>query len=99
DISSGALRRARIEARRVDVPAALAVADMRHLPYADSTFDVVVCADNAVAHLLADGDLPRALAEMRRVLRPDGLLVLTLRDYDRLSHERPPVLPTHLSRT
>lgn len=97
DLSPGALRRARLEANRSGLPAPLAVADMRRLPYAPACFDVVICADNAIAHLLDDGDLARALAEMRRVLRPDGLLVLTLRDYDRLSVERPPVLPTHLS--
>ncbi|HEY6793677.1 MAG TPA: class I SAM-dependent methyltransferase [Kineosporiaceae bacterium] len=99
DISSGALRRARLEARHLGVPAPLAVADMRRLPFADSSFDVVVCADNAITHLLDDGDLAAALGEMRRVLRPGGLVVLTLRDYDRLSAERPPLLPTHLSRT
>jgi len=99
DVSSGALFRARSEARSRQVAAHLAVGDMRALPYADSVFDAVVCADNAVAHLLADGDLARALGQMRRVLREGGLLVLTLRDYDRLSQERPPVLPTHLSRT
>jgi ubiquinone/menaquinone biosynthesis C-methylase UbiE len=99
DLSAGALRRARIEARRIGVPAPLAVADMRRLPYADAGFGVVVCADNAIAHLLDDGDLDRALGEMRRVLREGGLLVLTLRDYDRLAQDRPPVLPTHLSRS
>jgi len=99
DISAGALHRARSEAGRRRLPATLAVGDMRALPYADSAFDAVVCADNAVAHLLADGDLAKALVEMRRVLRDDGLLVLTLRDYDRLSAERPQVLPTHLSHT
>jgi ubiquinone/menaquinone biosynthesis C-methylase UbiE len=98
DVSAGALRRARLEARRLDVPAPLTVADMRRLPFAGSSFDAVVCADNAIAHLLGDGDLARALSEMRRVLRGSGLVVVTLRDYDRLSTERPPVLPTHLSR-
>jgi glycine/sarcosine N-methyltransferase len=98
DISGGALRRARLEARRTGVPAPLAAADMRRMPYADGSFDAVVCADNAIAHLLDDGDLARALAEMRRVLRGGGLVVVTLRDYERLGQERPPVLPTHLSR-
>jgi glycine/sarcosine N-methyltransferase len=97
DISAGALRRARSEARRQGLTAPLAVGDMLRLPYADESFDAVICADNAIAHLLADGDLARALNQMRRVLRPRGLVVLTLRDYDRLSRERPAVLPTHLS--
>ena len=99
DVSAGALRRARLEARRTGLPPTLAVADMRRLPFADESFDGVICADNAVAHLLGDGELVVALSQMRRVLRPGGLLVLTLRDYDQLSLDRPPVLPTHLSRS
>ena len=97
DLSVGALRRARAEAGRTGVPAPLVVADMRRLPYADGSFDAVICADNAIAHLLADGELELALGEMRRVLRDGGLVVVTLRDYDLLSRERPPVLPTHVS--
>lgn len=97
DISAGALRRARLEARRQGLASPLAVANMQRLPFANASFDVVVCADNAIAHLLEDGSLTIALGQMHRVLRPGGLVVLTLRDYDRLSVERPPVLPTHRS--
>jgi glycine/sarcosine N-methyltransferase len=99
DLSPHAVDRARAEVTAAGLPAALAVGDMRRLPFASAAFDGVVCADNSVAHLLDDGDLSRALREMCRVLRPGGLLVLTLRDYDRLSLERPRVLPTHLSRS
>ncbi len=98
DITTGPLRRARLEARRQGLASPLAVAEMRRLPYADSSFDVIVSADNAVTHLTADGALGAAFTQMNRVLRPGGLAVVTLRDYDRLSVDRPPVLPTHLSR-
>jgi hypothetical protein len=40
------------------------------LPLDDGCVDAVVCADNALPHLLADDDALTALAEMRRVLRP-----------------------------
>jgi SAM-dependent methyltransferase len=99
DISGAALRRARQEAGAAGVPAALAVADMRAIPFVDGAFDAVICADNAVAHLMDARSLATAVAEMRRVLRPGGLVVITVRDYDRLRDERPPVLPTHLSRS
>lgn len=97
DISAGALRRARLEARRRGLSVPLTVADMQHLPFADASFDVILCADNAVAHLLEDEALTDTLWEMSRVLRPGGMALVTLRDYDQLSTERPPVLPTHVS--
>ena len=46
------MRRAWAEAGRGGLSPALAVADMRALPSAGGTFDAVVCADNAVAHLM-----------------------------------------------
>ncbi len=46
-------------------------ADLYDLPYADASFDAVVAAN--VLHLVPD--LPGALASIRRVLRPDGVLV------------------------
>lgn len=45
-------------------------ADAHHMPYLDRSFDVVI--GNAILHHL---DLERALAELRRVLRPGGQAV------------------------
>jgi hypothetical protein len=42
------------------------VADIRALPWADASMDAVICADNAVPHLLTDHDIARASAESRR---------------------------------
>ncbi|MBK7192355.1 MAG: class I SAM-dependent methyltransferase [Myxococcales bacterium] len=46
-------------------------ADLYELPYPAARFDAVVAAN--VLHLVPD--LPAALASVRRVLRPDGVLV------------------------
>jgi SAM-dependent methyltransferase len=51
---------------------AVAVGDAGRLPFCDASFDRVVC--NGSAHHLPD--LPAALREMHRVLRPGGLVVL-----------------------
>ena len=51
-------------------PAAV-VADEDRLPFADASFDLVVSAGG----LATVSDLPGALAQIRRVLRPDGLFV------------------------
>jgi SAM-dependent methyltransferase len=52
----------------------LCAADGLRLPFADGRFDLVVCAE-VLEHVLADG---RALAEVRRVLRPGGDLVVSV---------------------
>lgn len=50
------------------------VADEEVLPFADGTFDLVV--SNLSLHWV--NDLPGALAQIRRLLRPDGLLLASL---------------------
>jgi glycine/sarcosine N-methyltransferase len=89
DISARAVLRARRECSAVGIRAALLVADMRSLPLRDSCADGVVCADNALPHLLADSDAQAALAQMRRVLRPGGTAIVTIRDYDRVLADPP----------
>lgn len=61
------------EARKGDVPANLTFrqADATALPFADGSFDVVIIS-NAL-HIIPHPE--RALAEARRVLNPDGLLI------------------------
>ena len=45
------------------------------LPFADESFDLVV--NSYMLDLLPRDDIPRALAEFKRVLRPGGRLVLS----------------------
>lgn len=63
-------------------PDVAAVADF--LPFADETFDVAL----AIAVIEHVTDPERMLAEVRRVLRPDGHLILFAPQYWRL-HEEP----------
>ena len=81
DLSPAAVVRAAAEAQRRGVAPATLVADMRWLPFADASFDVVLSADNSLAHLLTEGDVRRAVGDMRRVVRDGGLLVLSAKDY------------------
>ncbi|MET7730019.1 class I SAM-dependent methyltransferase [Streptomyces sp. NPDC005402] len=99
DLSPVAAARATAEASARGAQLPTAAADMRRLPFASSVFDVVVCADNSLAHLLTAPDVKAALAGMRRVLRSDGLLLLTLRDYDEMRRTRPGAPPPQVSET
>ena len=62
-----------LEAKRDNRSAKLhfSVQDMFHLPYAEQSFDVVIVS-NAL-HIVPEPE--RALAEIRRVLKEDGVLV------------------------
>ena len=53
-------------------PDRIAVADMRHLPYAGA-FSLVTCLDDAVNYLLGEDDLAAAFASVARLLAPDGV--------------------------
>ncbi|MFE5893897.1 class I SAM-dependent methyltransferase [Streptomyces sp. NPDC056462] len=93
DLSPRAAARAALEAARRGLHLRTAVADMRRLPFSDGQFDTVVCADNSLPHLLTERDVHAALAEMRRVLRPAGLLLVSTRPYDDLVRDRPASTP------
>ncbi|MGW7312064.1 class I SAM-dependent methyltransferase [Streptomyces sp. NPDC054865] len=98
DVSPRAAARAAREAARRNLNLRTAAADMRRLPFPDSRFDAVVCADNSLPHLLTEQDVRAALTEMRRVLRPDGRLLISTRPYDDLLREHPVSTPPRVHR-
>jgi SAM-dependent methyltransferase len=89
DISERSLERARVEAARLGVDIAFAFCDFRDLKPVKGMFDVVLSCDNAIPHLLTDDDLSLAFRAMRSKLRPGGLLVISVRDYDKELVDRP----------
>jgi SAM-dependent methyltransferase len=70
DASEEMIDRARAKSARRGQPVTFGVAAAQALPFADATFDVVLCS-LAVHHLPEDARAG-ALAEMRRVLKPEG---------------------------
>jgi SAM-dependent methyltransferase len=64
------------------------VGDLQALPFADDTFAAAVCFE-AIEHV---ADPSRALDELRRVLRPDGLLLISSPNRD----VYPPGNPFHV---
>ncbi len=90
DLSKMAVRRAAREARKLGLDIEFHVADMRDLSaMPESEFDAVLVGDNSLPHLLSDEDLSRALDNISVRLKPGGILLATIRDYDSLLSTRP----------
>jgi glycine/sarcosine N-methyltransferase len=91
DLSPAAVDRAAQEAAVHGVTLTVGVADFRTLAtQVEGRFDVVLSCDNALPHLLTDDDLLEAARNMRAKLRGDGLLLISIRDYDHLIQDKPP---------
>lgn len=89
DLSGAAVSRARNEAQSRSLDVSFHVSDMTTLEeVVEAEFDVVAALDNALPHLSADG-LKRAVATIRSKLRPRGVLMASIRDYDTIIDERP----------
>jgi len=91
DISPASVERCAREAEARGLAIATAVADMRVLDgvTAAGGFAAAVSFDNALAHLLDAADLDAACVALRRVLRPGGALLASIRDYDEALRARP----------
>ena len=78
DVDAEAVALARLNAARhgfTDRIDLCHVADTRRLPFADGAFDVILCI--SVLEYVAPGELPAVLAELRRVARPGGLILVS----------------------
>jgi ubiquinone/menaquinone biosynthesis C-methylase UbiE len=72
EVDTRSLERGRVRAEEHGVDAELLSGVAERLPFDDGSFDLVIL-DNVLEHV---EDRARTLAEIRRVLRPDGLLYL-----------------------
>jgi glycine/sarcosine N-methyltransferase len=95
DLSGRAVERAGREAASRELDVRLVTSDVRRIDERlDRTFEAVISGANSLTHLLADKDLRQALTAVRRCLRPEGVFVATIRDYDEvLREEAPGLLP------
>jgi SAM-dependent methyltransferase len=90
DLSAEAVERARREAAGFGARLTFGVADLLQLDrQVEGQFDVVLAFDNALAHFLTDSDLQTALSKMASRTAPDGLVMASIRDYDRVLQEKP----------
>lgn len=86
----------RIAAGGLGCPDEARVGSLTALPYPDDTFDAAWCGN--VLQYLPDADVPLALAELRRVVRPGGLVAVKDVDMQLVRlHPADPFLVAHLS--
>lgn len=63
-----------LKKKNLDTSVELTTANVKEMPYADDTFDLVFVS--FLIDLLAKDDIPTALAEIKRVLKPNGRLII-----------------------
>jgi SAM-dependent methyltransferase len=83
DVSPAVVAAATLAAGRRGVAVHLTAADVRSLPLADGAVDAVL-STSTLDHLV-ERDRPAAMRELRRVLSPGGVLVVTCDNVDNVS--------------
>lgn len=100
DISNGELAEAKERAAKNKVSIRFEYADFRALSETFcEQFDIVICMDNALPHMLTKSDLEAALNSIVNRLAEGGLFVASIRDYDALLMDKPPYSPPYIHKT
>lgn len=100
DISEAELEQAGKRAAENGVNIRLKKADFRALEDVfREQFDLVICMDNALPHMLTKEDLHKALCSIAGRVKPGGLFVASIRDYDALLRDKPPYSPPYIHKT
>ena len=100
DISDKELDEARKRAAENNVSIRFEHADFCNLSEAFSEqFDIVICMDNALPHMLSENDLEAAAGSIVNQLAEGGIFVASIRDYDALLQDKPPYSPPYIHRT
>ena len=100
DISEGELEEAKQRAENNNVKLRLERADFCALSEVfPQQFDIIICMDNALPHMLSKDALRSAVNSIADRLAPGGIFVASIRDYDALLMEKPPYSPPYIHHT
>ena len=100
DISRAELDEAEQRAAENQVQLTFRQADFRNLEEAFSRqFDIVIAMDNALPHMLSEEDLRRAADSILGRVKPGGIFVASIRDYDLLLKDKPSYSPPYIHKT
>lgn len=100
DISEGELCEAKLRAKNNNVDIRFERADFCTLSDSfDEKFDIVIVMDNALPHMLTGAALKKAVDSITGQIRPGGIFVASIRDYDALLKTKPPYSPPYIHKT
>lgn len=100
DISDGELAEAAERAKKDGVKIRYENADFCALSDVFSgQFDIAIAMDNALPHMLTKEALESAVRSITGQMRPGGIFVASIRDYDSLLTEKPPYSPPYIHKT
>ena len=63
------------------------------------TFDIIICMDNALPHMLSRNALETAIKSIVDRIKDGGIFVASIRDYDALLMDKPPYSPPYIHKT
>ncbi len=94
DISPKAIERPKAELSHRALQANAHVDDLRTLASAaPGSMAAVLACDNSIPHLLSDAEILQAFRSCYRCLRPGGLALFSVRDYETIERKSPDVRP------
>jgi SAM-dependent methyltransferase len=100
DNSPAEIAYAQAEATERGLRIKFGVADMRELTQSYSgLFDVVIACDNAIPHLLSDGEIRQAFEQFYRCTTPSGGCIISVRDYANLERSGKRLFPRQAHKT
>lgn len=100
DISDGEIAEAKVRATNNHVKIRFEHADFCALSETFSEqFDIVICMDNALPHMLSKSALEAAIKSITNQIVTGGMFVASIRDYDALLMEKPPYSPPYIHKT
>lgn len=100
DISTEELREAKVRAAKNEVSIRFEHADFCALQEVLSEkFDIVIAMDNALPHMLTKDALETAVKSIVEQVKPGGIFVASIRDYDELLKSKPPYSPPYIHKT
>ena len=62
-------------------------------------FDIIIAMDNALPHMLSEDALKKAVKSIADQIKPGGLFVASIRDYDDLLKKKPPYSAPYIHKT
>ena len=100
DISDGELKEAKVRAEDNQVKIRFEHADFCALSeIVSEKFDIIICMDNALPHMLTKSSLEAAIRSITNQLVTGGMFVASIRDYDAILKDKPPYSPPYIHKT